>query len=299
MKKAVSLILALVMCLSLCACGGGSVEPTTEKSPEITAVEEAILGQWVNKDNPIYGFLFTEDNGGVSTDPDREAPITWFFDAEADAYVIIPEGAGENDEVPSIRLEVVDDILCFQLGDYTYVNSETYEKLISQPTEPSETEPVETEPLETKPIETEPTYSNIEITMDNWSEYLEFTSRYEPSVNGFDEVDDVKFYFDICLKEEYLETLDTKNSTITVEISFARGTQYGTFSEDFKVFTPDGEYDKWEGAEKTEIYDFSLCSYGFGACYSLASADFENSSFAPFYPNEQEVLRVSGTLVFN
>lgn len=206
MKKAMSLLLALVMCLSLCACGQGSQEETQKTVP-------------------------TENN--------------------------------------QIETNTTESTTAVDESDITEVPEETKAPVI------------------------------VELTLDNWSEYLEFTSRYEPSVNGFDEVDDVKFYFDICLKEEYLETLDTKNSTITVEISFTRGTQYGTFSEDFKTFTPDGEYDKWEGAEKTEIYDFSLGSYGFGACYTLASADFENSSFGPFYPSEQTVLRVSGTLVFN
>ena len=34
MKKALSLLLALVMCLSLCACGGGSNTPDTPKATE-------------------------------------------------------------------------------------------------------------------------------------------------------------------------------------------------------------------------------------------------------------------------
>ena len=38
MKKALSLILALIMCLSLCACGGGNNTPkTTEPAAEISA----------------------------------------------------------------------------------------------------------------------------------------------------------------------------------------------------------------------------------------------------------------------
>jgi len=138
----------------------------------------------------------------------------------------------------------------------------------------------------------------VSLTLDNWSEYLEFSSRYDASVNGFGEVDSVTYWFDICLKEEYLPTLDTQNSAVTVEISFARGTQYGTFSKDRKEFTADGEYDKWEGAEKTEVYDLSTGGSGFGACYTLASSDFDNNSFGPFYPSEQTVLRITGTLVF-
>ena len=41
MKKAISLILALAMCLSLCACGGGNDTPETTEAPtETTAPEE-------------------------------------------------------------------------------------------------------------------------------------------------------------------------------------------------------------------------------------------------------------------
>ena len=143
------------------------------------------------------------------------------------------------------------------------------------------------------------TPETIEITLDNWNEYIEFATRYVPSINGFDEIDSVNYFFDIRLKEEYLEALDSNNSSVTVELSFARGTQYGAFSEDYSAFTADGEYVKWEGAEKTEVYELGMTGYGFAACYTLASADFENNSFGPFYPSEEVVLRISGTIVLN
>ena len=41
MKKTVSLILALVMCLSLCACGGGNDTPETTEATGVTNVTEA------------------------------------------------------------------------------------------------------------------------------------------------------------------------------------------------------------------------------------------------------------------
>lgn len=43
MKKTISLLLALVMCLSLCACGGGNDTPETTEAPtETNALEEAV-----------------------------------------------------------------------------------------------------------------------------------------------------------------------------------------------------------------------------------------------------------------
>ena len=36
MKKTISMLLALVLCLSLCACGGGNETPNTTETPETT-----------------------------------------------------------------------------------------------------------------------------------------------------------------------------------------------------------------------------------------------------------------------
>ena len=42
MKKAISLLLALVLCLSLCACGGGNDAPETTEAPTETTVPEEV-----------------------------------------------------------------------------------------------------------------------------------------------------------------------------------------------------------------------------------------------------------------
>ena len=44
MKKWIALLLALVMCLSLCACGGGGSKGSSAKSSEIT--KETLSGTW-------------------------------------------------------------------------------------------------------------------------------------------------------------------------------------------------------------------------------------------------------------
>lgn len=57
MKRLVALLLALVMCLSLCACGGGS----SSKDFESTA-EDEIIGKWVyNTGITTWNFVFNED----------------------------------------------------------------------------------------------------------------------------------------------------------------------------------------------------------------------------------------------
>lgn len=46
MKKAISLLLALVLCLSLCACGGGNSDtPDTPETTETTAPEEVKMSK--------------------------------------------------------------------------------------------------------------------------------------------------------------------------------------------------------------------------------------------------------------
>jgi hypothetical protein len=48
MKKVVSLILALVLCLGLCACGGNS---------DASSNNEALVGQWVSPDDTGFVLL--------------------------------------------------------------------------------------------------------------------------------------------------------------------------------------------------------------------------------------------------
>ena len=59
MKKTISLLLALVLCLSLCACGGGNEPETTapiETEPQYETVEIA-MDNWME----YFEFVFIED----------------------------------------------------------------------------------------------------------------------------------------------------------------------------------------------------------------------------------------------
>ena len=63
MKKTISLLLALVLCLSLCACGGGNDAPATEAPTEKTMDKNDTsnyVGEWANE----Y-FSLTITKGGV------------------------------------------------------------------------------------------------------------------------------------------------------------------------------------------------------------------------------------------
>lgn len=77
MKKTISLLLALVMCLSLCACSGGNDAPETTEEPKTNL---NIIGTW--KTDPSfndYVLVINEDNtGSLSVDGGTEA-ITWTY----------------------------------------------------------------------------------------------------------------------------------------------------------------------------------------------------------------------------
>ena len=56
MKKTISLLLALVMCLSLCACGGGNDVPETTEAPTETIASEEVKmskDEMLNVSNPL------------------------------------------------------------------------------------------------------------------------------------------------------------------------------------------------------------------------------------------------------
>ena len=90
MKKAVSLILALVLCLSLCACGGGNDThettnaPTTESSDNSSNAEKAVLGAWII-DGEYDAFVFSEDGKVVVRETEE---YDWWYDKEAERYSI-------------------------------------------------------------------------------------------------------------------------------------------------------------------------------------------------------------------
>ena len=81
MRKAITILLALVMVLSLAACGGGSTttetpaatgEPTPESEPTASIVEEpktldlktAVVGKWVYQPGPLSDFYMELYKGG-------------------------------------------------------------------------------------------------------------------------------------------------------------------------------------------------------------------------------------------
>ncbi len=79
MKKALSLILALIMCLSLCACGGNDSSGTDSSGTDTTGADEGnsasekldistypFVGTWANEGSTVY--LRVKEDGSISAE---------------------------------------------------------------------------------------------------------------------------------------------------------------------------------------------------------------------------------------
>lgn len=304
MKKLISLLLILVLCLSLYACGSETITPTTSTdvffdattgkpttapttptiaptvsttAPTAPPEEEvpSLYQRWINrmtgtwfttadKEMPFETYTINNDGtmviNGESYSIGMTTQETWKW-----AKLSICQG---DTEVYSMRVDLEDD------GQ------------LSMSFSPS---------IGVKYFRNDQ-YDVVSITADNWLDYYEFYWEYKPNVNGFDEVESAQCWFGFRLKAEYASLVQTECGSVSVELSFSRGTQYGTFSSDKKTFTPDGAYQKWEGADCTEIYDMSGASIMNGKSYAIATAHFEENSCGPLYPSNEQVLRATGTL---
>lgn len=146
-------------------------------------------------------------------------------------------------------------------------------------------------------------YKAIEITMDNWQEYFEFTSTYSvgykqsefSEATGAPEWVEMNFLF--AVKDEYYSRLDFNNSAVTVQISGDIGIQHGIFSNDASSFDPSGEF---EGSPLTvessefvndgERFAF-IISTGFAGESEIKDGRIEK------YRKNFELLNIKGTLL--
>ena len=149
------------------------------------------------------------------------------------------------------------------------------------------------------------TDKSIDITMNNWSEYFEFSAPYSVYCKNEDSSDYIKevqgasidFYFTV--KEKYIARLDTKRSNISVKISADIGTQMGIFSPDYSAFEPSGEFIGKpiikEGNEftKTPYSSFAL-HIAIASANEQTIAEGKMSSFI----KNPSVLNIAGTLYF-
>ena len=126
MKKKMMCVAALLLCLTLAACGSTKAPETTAAPVETTAAPtepettvEKIIGTWVCLEDQrivINGataagarVVINEDKTGEMRQGDQSAPFTWEYD-EATRTIILYNALDETETETFVYLEVIDAI---------------------------------------------------------------------------------------------------------------------------------------------------------------------------------------------
>ena len=112
MKKALSLILALVLCLSLCACGESS-QGVVEDSKDVD-----IVGEWKG----VTGGIFTFKNDGTLDISGETAE--WWYDDDEECYNLSYDGV-----TLSFTIEEDDGMPFFEIDGDRFYHAYYFEKL--------------------------------------------------------------------------------------------------------------------------------------------------------------------------
>ena len=218
MKKALSLILALVMCLSLCACGGGEQNNTTEGQNNAPSVEvpkelqEQISGDWAVVNpydgapqyiNVFEGTMLAVDDMKYDMRYEGESRFSVWADdnylgditlrTEPNGNIYMTADVANYGDYPSFKED------CYKLG-YDYVGEDV-----------PGTE------------ESAPQYTTVEITMDNWQDYFELKAFHDFQKNGFGELEGVMTIFLLITKDGIVCNRD--ECSITIERTITRETK--------------------------------------------------------------------------
>lgn len=105
MKKVISLVLALLMCLSLCACGGNNAPEATETPTETQTIElkDCVVGTW-------------ERNFTTSDGEEVKQVIEAYKGGTGKFFIYTVENGLEKNGSFQASWEIRDDVLNFTCG---------------------------------------------------------------------------------------------------------------------------------------------------------------------------------------
>lgn len=251
MKKAISLMLAFVLCLSLCACGKSEAVKNTE------ALIDAIGEVTIDSESAIlaaeeaYNALSDEEKAVVENYQalcDARASLDellflhsflgkWIEIRSGMTFVFNEDGTGTYEEgsasVP-ITYEVIDEtvrvnVYGLQLDFYMVVDADGithFQNFECDCVRESDFEAM-------KP-------KAIEITVENWNTYFEIREIVALIKNEFGEYTDVEITSGIFLKDEYLEVLSEQAGFYPSEVTFE--VQYDHLYKNLEFDKATGEY---------------------------------------------------------
>lgn len=156
------------------------------------------------------------------------------------------------------------------------------------------------QPDEPKPV-------GIEITMDNWQEYLEIVPREHWGTNAFGDIESVSIGYDLKIKEAYADRLITNfvyGAETKIDAEFSYDAEYYYCDIDFvnKTVTKnalDPFYTEQLGGANSVIRSFQGYNLDEGEYISSYYIWRDNkdiiSESVPFY-NDLKITRIQGTL---
>lgn len=158
-----------------------------------------------------------------------------------------------------------------------------------------------------------PQYTTVELNMDNWHQYIEIIEFPQYKRNAFDELDRLSILKAFVVKQQYMNKLDTSKSSVNMEISYRQGHYIASVNLEQKTYQIlENEY-MFPTAVNTIITFYDASSYAnetvpiymqnkqyYGEFYANAftSSNFQTDSKLLFYPSNEVVTRVKGTLYF-
>ena len=312
MKKIIALVIALVMCLGLTACGSSEAEELYDKyegiindlessefedaaekvmelyekynestadekqklDPEAKKYADMLCSEWI-----VDEYAESEQPLTVSFSEDGkctvgEAELQWKL---RESYETWAEFTLKNGDtlLYSFTIDTSEDRVRAVLYDHS---SEEFGESIAQCFRAED-------------------YTAIEVTVDNFDEYFELVTYTERSENSFGETTSMSVYYSYLLKESYGKVND-EISNVAIEYSYLEP-RYELASADLDA----GTYELGDPAPfdfEEEPYtqttamrtDYNTERYGF----SLGSTWIQADSERVYVPQLSEILRLAGTV---
>ena len=216
MKKAISLLLALVMCLSLCACGGGETPNSNNDTFDNNSATNGTGGDTTN--NSTVGE--TNDNNTESNTPDyKEILCGKIWSLLNYKYDFSSFGFNEDGTCAyhNAKWELCDNIVKITsdeetsnaFNEYSIVESNGLYFLVSDCY------------VYYLGDHSSLTIQKVEITSENWNEYFEIITDTIEEYDQFGEKTNeyTRNYF--CLKEEYIHSFSPYDSELLIRFSGA------------------------------------------------------------------------------
>ena len=166
---------------------------------------------------------------------------------------------------------------------------------------------------------TTPTYKKVELTLDNWQDYIEKIEIPYYATNAFGEFDHLEIYYYYVVKPEYMPYLDMKKSSVIIEVDITVNYYYATvdffnkkytlsepvFAENFNrssIYTFKNTSVIWSGNDingyPKNIWNMKNKIF-FGSEYHGVNSTIEQKkTFLPSYPINENMKRIKGTLYF-